>query len=445
MKDTFHHALKIDRDLCIGCAHCMRVCPTEALRVHGGKARLEANHCIDCGECFRTCPVNAIIIEQDDFGKTRDYPYCVAIIPAVFTGQFPEDISTEEIHSSLKHLGFTHICEAESAVELVYQKQQQTLSGRKLPSPAISAFCPAIVRLIQVKFPSLVPHILPVKSPLDVTAAYYRQKLKDQGTAEKDVGIFYVTPCAAKIAAVKSPVGEESSCIDGVINMDFLYNKVYTLIRQKRDDFCAIPDRQQLSPKDILWSLTNGEKDHVGSRSLAIDGINNVTAFLERVENDEMGHIDFLELRSCDESCAGGVLTGGNRFLTAQRLRKRADKAAKDNVKDIMRYQKDLMNQISTSQVEPRSMLILDNDVSMAIRKMKQIHSTMERLPRVDCTVCGAPSCSALARDVVQGKASIKQCIFVQKRLEQKDLMNKSESLDILRGIWGKAKLDKNR
>ncbi|MCF8331543.1 MAG: 4Fe-4S binding protein [Bacteroidales bacterium] len=39
---SFHHALKIDHDLCIGCANCKRVCPTEALRVKNGKAHLGA-------------------------------------------------------------------------------------------------------------------------------------------------------------------------------------------------------------------------------------------------------------------------------------------------------------------------------------------------------------------------------------------------------------------
>ncbi|MDZ7775214.1 MAG: 4Fe-4S binding protein [Bacteroidales bacterium] len=58
--NVFHHALKIDKELCIGCTHCMKVCPTEALRLRDGKAVLLANRCVDCGECFRACPVSAI-------------------------------------------------------------------------------------------------------------------------------------------------------------------------------------------------------------------------------------------------------------------------------------------------------------------------------------------------------------------------------------------------
>ena len=33
----YYRGLEIISDLCVGCSHCMRVCPTEALRVNGGK------------------------------------------------------------------------------------------------------------------------------------------------------------------------------------------------------------------------------------------------------------------------------------------------------------------------------------------------------------------------------------------------------------------------
>lgn len=446
-KAFFHHALKIDPDLCIGCANCMRVCPTEAIRVKNGKARLEPNRCIDCGECYRHCPVNAIIIEQDDLSRIRDFDARVALVPAIFSGQFPEEITTREIHSQLKQLGFTHVFEVENAVELVWKKQQEDLTSDEKQKPAISTFCPAIVRLIQVKFPSLVPNLLSTKPPLDVSALYFKDKLKQEGLSSGSTGLFYITQCAAKIAAIKSPVGEEISAIDGVINMDYVYNKVYTAIKQKNSDRCAVPDKQQLTSRDILWSLTNGEKDHLGKRSLAIDGIHNVIAFLEKVENEEISNIDFLELRACDESCAGGVLSSGNRFLTVERMKNRAAEADKlpEQEKDIMKYRDHLLKHITVGPVEPRSMLKLDNDLATAIRKMRNVHMTMEKLPRVDCTVCGAPTCRALAEDIVQGKASIDQCIFIQKRKEQKDLMSKDDSLDIMKSIWGKPKLDKNR
>ena len=54
-KGEFYHALKIDKEKCIGCVHCIRVCPTQALRVIRGKATLFGRRCVDCGECMRAC------------------------------------------------------------------------------------------------------------------------------------------------------------------------------------------------------------------------------------------------------------------------------------------------------------------------------------------------------------------------------------------------------
>ncbi|HSW67564.1 MAG TPA: 4Fe-4S dicluster-binding protein, partial [Bacteroidales bacterium] len=73
--NTFHHALNFDKNTCVGCSHCMKVCPTEAIRVYSGKAELLANRCIDCGECYRVCPVDAIKVEQDDLQLIFNYKH----------------------------------------------------------------------------------------------------------------------------------------------------------------------------------------------------------------------------------------------------------------------------------------------------------------------------------------------------------------------------------
>ncbi len=52
--------------------------------------------------------------------------------------------------------------------------------------------------------------------------------------------------------------------------------------------------------------------------------MDNVLKFLEQLENDEIRGVDYLELRACDEGCAGGVLLSSNRFLVAERLRNKA-------------------------------------------------------------------------------------------------------------------------
>ena len=80
----------------------------------------------------------------------------------------------------------------------------------------------------------------------------------------------------------------------------------------------------------MRWSQTGGEAKHFSGRCLAIDEIHNVIEFLERMESTtEVRNVDFLELRACDRSCAGGVLAVANRFLTAERVMKRSVKRDK--------------------------------------------------------------------------------------------------------------------
>jgi len=449
---NFHHALKIREDLCIGCSHCMMVCPTEAIRVKNGKSVLYADRCVDCGECFRVCPVSAIIIDHDDFNHIFDYKCRVALVPSVFTGQFPEDISLRQIHSVMLELGFTHIYEVENGVEILADAINEYTLKHSETKPLISPFCPAIVRLIQVKFPALVDNIIQLKPPLDISANFLKKELLTQGIPAEDIGIFYVTPCAAKIAAIKDPVGESTSPITGVINMDILFNKVYRQVKQRNSHSCSVPQSGKLSGKATCWALTNGEASHVKGRCLAIDEIHNVIEFLEKIENEEITDIDFLELRACDESCAGGVLTSTNRFLSAERLRNHADSYHEkndplhhDGLREISSEKEYLIERISIDPIKPRSILKLDENMAEAMKKMEKVNRIMQLLPMVDCGICGAPSCQAFAQDIAQGEAGIQQCIFIQKIMEQKGEMSLEDSVEVMQGIWGFGKTNKYR
>jgi iron only hydrogenase large subunit-like protein len=448
----FHHALKFRKDVCIGCSHCMNVCPTRAIRIKDGKAELKDNFCIDCGKCYRACPVGAIIVEQDDLNQIFRYKQRVAIIPAVLMGQFPSDVSLTQISSVLMELGFTHIYEVEHGVEILKAHMNEYLEHHNDKKPLISSFCPAIIRLIQVRFPGLTENLMLLKPPLDIAAAYYSKLLQDEGNEPDDIGIFYITPCAAKIAAVKSPVGEDKSPITGVINMDFIFNKVYTSVKQGfiGKNSCQLPLLDPLKSSGITWSSTNGEASQMKGRTLAIDEISNVIEFLEKLENEENIDIDFLELRACDESCAGGILTSSNRFYTVERLRKRAtrsqNKEQQNNYRyvnpgPIVKYRNYLLDNIKVGKIQPRSMEKLDEDISTAIKKMKKVYEIMNDLPLVDCGICGSPDCKSLAEDIVQGEAQLAQCVYVQKRMEFDGEITAEESRQIMLRIWGNDKL----
>lgn len=356
----------------------MRVCPTEAIRVRDGKANIYENRCIDCGECFKACPNKAIYVKQDDFNLIFNYKCRVALIPSVFLGQFQNDISVSRIYSILQDIGFTHVIETEITTPIYTLAKNNYERENPDKYPLISTFCPAIVRLIQVKFPGLVDNLIPLKAPIDITAIYIRRKLKkEMGYSDNEIGIFYITPCAAKIAAVKSPVGETKSNVDGVINMDSLYNRVYMTIKKQGKDYKEMKlPIAQLSSDSILTSLTNGERRlSISRHSLSIDEIQNVIEFWKS-RNDEIEGVNFLELRACDQSCPGGILTCNNRFLTCERMFARAKYVADKERNGEMTRQKEveeektyLMRNMKVGKIEARSMMTLDNDRLKALEK----------------------------------------------------------------------------
>ncbi|MBN2814496.1 MAG: 4Fe-4S binding protein [Bacteroidales bacterium] len=440
---AFHHALKIQEEVCIGCTHCIKACPTEALRVIGGKANLIAERCVDCGECMRVCPVNAIIIEEDDFSKIFNYEYRVALAPSVFIGQFPRNITSRKIYSGMLEDGFTHVYEVEHSTGILKELINNYLAKNPDIRPVISSFCPAIVRLIQVRFPSLVGNILPVKAPLDLAAIAFRKKLADEGIPPEQVGLFYITPCAAKIAAVKSPVGEKKSPINGVINLNTLYNRIYSVIRREEKAYCVVPEKEQLLPDEMVWTLTGGEAKHINGRCLSIDGMSNAIEFLEKLENGTVGNFDYLEMRACDESCAGGILSTNNRFLVSERLHNRAAQYFIDknegkivDNKSILANRDYIIENASLGTIEPRSIMKLDEDMVQAMRKMKKIEKITNFLPGIDCGACGSPTCRALAEDVVQGRARTSDCVFVSIKVKGGESMN--QVVDYTEEIWGK-------
>jgi len=431
--NVFHHALKVVPELCIGCTHCMKACPTQAIRVRNGLAEIFEERCVDCGECCKACPVAAIIVEQDDFEEIFRYTARVALVPSVLIGQFPSAISTEEIFGSLKKLGFTHIYETDSVVDLVQEGYDRFIEKFEGEKPVISTFCPAIVRLIQVRFPSMVNSLIRVKAPSEIAAIHYKDQLMKEGFDSESIGLFYVTPCAAKIASVKSPVGEIASAFNGVINMEFLYNKMLHLIINKEVEV-EQHDTGNLTPKGILWTLTRGETKHQEGRCLAVDGISNVTQFLERLEESEEANFDFLELRACDESCAGGVLISGNRFLTVERLNGRAKRLNNKNIQRSCMYDPGRFN---VDPIPERSMMVLDSDRAVALEKMKKMDELLKVLPGIDCAACGSPTCKSLAEDIVQERATLSTCVFLQELYLRKGKITIDEADRINAGIWG--------
>ena len=347
----------------------------------------------------------------------RSFKYRVILFPSIMIGQFPEKYSEDQIYDGLKKLGFTHVYEVEQPMQVLLDSINEVLEKTETAKPAISIYCPAIVRLIQGRYPSLTENLIFRKTPHNLAAHFALESLMLEGAKRDEIGLFYATPCIAKIASVKSPVGEDESIIDGIVNMNRLYNEVMKLISETEAEDHST-QRMNLSAEGINWSLTRGESVHFGSRSIAIDGIQNVVRFLERLENDQIHGIDFIEMRACDQSCAGGILLTGNRFMTVERLERRARKypSAKNiSNETIGASTKLLKEKLMLDPILPKPHLIFGNDRVKAMEKIDKVQRIVCFLPGIDCGACGAPNCHALAEDMVNNKAKMSDCTFLQQ------------------------------
>ena len=75
----YFHSVTLDQDKCHGCTNCIKRCPTEAIRVRGGKAKIIKDRCIDCGECIRICPYHAKQAKTDSFDMLKKFKHTVAM------------------------------------------------------------------------------------------------------------------------------------------------------------------------------------------------------------------------------------------------------------------------------------------------------------------------------------------------------------------------------
>jgi iron only hydrogenase large subunit-like protein len=419
----------------------MKACPTEAIRIVNGVASINNERCVDCGNCLRACPVSAFSVEQDSLEQIKNFKYPIVLFPSVMVGQFPEIYTESQIYQALLNIGFTHVFEVEQPIQWLtesIQKHVESTTNR----PSISSFCPAIVRLIQSKYPSLVENVVPLKAPHDLSANFAIEILKSKGIDENEIGIFYVTPCSAKMAAVNQPMGEEKSIVNGIINMKELYNRIIGVISKEEN-----PDtsyyRENLSRDGILWSLPRGEARQFKGKAMAIDGIHNVVKILERLENEEVPELDFLELKSCNQGCAGGILLTGNRFLTVERLQKRASRYPDAEHIDVKDEHKSVITErLKAEPIHPKFVFTFDENRVKALEKLQKADKILCQLPAIDCGGCGAPNCHALAEDMVQGKAKMSDCIFLQNRYLKEKKITIERACNNLENIWGEKRIE---
>jgi len=405
MSEIFH-SVTLDQELCKGCTNCIKLCPTQAIRVRGGKAKIINERCIDCGECIRVCPYHAKKAITDSLDDIYNFKYRIALPAPALYGQFDKDYSVDTILTGLLELGFDDVFEVAQAAEIVSNVSKYLFTTGELQKPVISSACPTILRLIAVKFPELINNIMPLQAPVDIAAKMAKkQAMEKTGLQEEEIGVFFISPCPAKATTIKSPLGIKKSPIDGVIAMKDICLKLAHIISK-------INNPQKLSKAGTLgigWAKSEGEAEALSSSNyIATDGITNCIKLLEAIEDDRLENIDFVEMSSCIGGCVGGVLTVENPYIAKNRIIRVTEDMSKELEKADIDPQEILWN----SPVLYRPVMNLDTNIIIAMRKMEMMESIYNSLPQIDCGACGSPTCKSLAEDIVRGLAIETDCIF---------------------------------
>jgi Na+-translocating ferredoxin:NAD+ oxidoreductase RNF subunit RnfB len=414
----YHHSLRFDSERCDGCMSCMRACPTAAVRVRQGRAVKLEDRCIDCGGCIKACPLNVIVPLTDQLADLSKFAVTVAIPSPALYAQLDPDVLPGRALAALKKCGFDDAEPLSPGSDASAAATERFLNEHRGQFPVISSFCPTVVRLVQVKYPELVEQLLPVLSPMEISAREAKdRKARQTGLPREQIGAVYLTPCPAKMVAILEHPGLERSNLDTAVSISDLFQTLAAAVSGIEDSDFSLDAGETAS--GVGWAFLGGFLRTLPAEDmLSVAGLPNVIRILDDVEKGRLRKYSFIECHACSEGCVGGPLTVEDPYVArskAIRMMQRLPAGPSiDFVQAEQQYR--FADYLMDEPLASRPLRPLDEDIARAIVKMKERDRIFSSLPKIDCGACGAPTCRAFAEDVVQGNAERANCVFFYQR-----------------------------
>jgi iron only hydrogenase large subunit-like protein len=410
--------IQIDRAQCMGCVLCMKACPTKAIRIRDGKATRDERKCIDCGECLRACPKGAIKAATTWSGKVELSPYSVVGVSPVLYAQFGNEVMPNDVLLALRKI-FGYVYDEAYAYELFSAATELYIKGKRGRAgavwPLISPICPVVNRLIALRFPSLLKHVLPFIPPREVAARQVRERFtRKKIFGDHEFAIYHLSPCSGKMISIQEPMFTERSYLSGALGVPDVYEQVAKQLREEDEDFML----HVSSGVGIGWAMSGGEIAGLDDvNSLAVSGMQETIRYLEKIEMGLFRDIEYFEFRSCSEGCIGGPLTVADKYQAKVILQKFGRMFGQG--KRVRRAQAERAYQEGWYLCESGEIRTAKEEkglsIAEAIARQNRVEAVLQRLPGKECGHCGYPDCRTFAEDVADGKVGIERCFVLNR------------------------------
>lgn len=409
--DEIFHSVKLIDENCIGCNQCMIKCPVQAIRLKNSKAVIYADKCIDCGECIKSCQYKAHVAQKDKIEVIQNYKAKIAIPSVTVYTQFGTYVNPRLVNAAIRDLGFDEVFDMTYACDIASTIMKREI--QKLPRPAISTFCPTVERLIESDYPGLTEHLIKMPNPIEIGANIIREKYKEKGFSNDEIGVFYISSCVTWVTKAKYTALNENFRVDASIAFSDVYGDILRYITKNADGYKKIP--MDTSYSGLKWGISGGQCDTLKDKEcLVVDEISNVILTLDDMEKDKFHDVDFVEATACSCGCVGGLFVVDNPFNAKRIVNKFKGKLQKSHV--IKNISNKEYKHERDGEEKKASKKMLDEDFQSAFKKMKYMNKLINALPGLDCGQCGSPTCRAFAEDVVRGLAEVNECKM--KKLE---------------------------
>ena len=394
--------LTLRKSNCKNCYKCIRHCPVKSIRFSGNQAHIIGNECILCGQCFVVCPQNAKQI-KDDTEKVKvllqsGAPVYVSLAPS-FAANY-KGVGIEAMREALKKLGFFDVEETAIGATIVKKEYEKLLKDEQRDI-VISSCCHSINLLIQKYFPTVLPYLADVLSPMQA----HCKDIKKRNPLAKTV---FIGPCLSK----KDEADYYAGITDAVLTFEELTNWLnaeHIELKTERDTEEKSRARFFPTTGGILKTM---ECDAADYTYLAIDGVENCIAALREIENGGIKHA-FIEMSACIGSCVGGPVMEKNHRSPIKDYAAIASYAGKKDFDVDMPDSVEIRKTFGV--IEKKLPTPTETEISTSLRQTGKF----KEADGLNCGSCGYDTCREKAIAIYQGKAEISMCLpFLKDKAE---------------------------